>query len=80
VLGPIWPTPAKLAYGPPLGLAALTAAARGPLPVVAVGGIDGPERAHRARSAGATGVAVIRAVMAADDPGRSARALYEALA
>jgi thiamine-phosphate pyrophosphorylase len=79
VLGPIWDTPAKRPFGPPLGVGSL-AAACGALPVIAIGGIDGPARARQARRAGAAGVAVIRAVMAAEDPGCAARALYEAAA
>ncbi len=54
-LGPIFDTPGK---GPALGVAAL---AGWPIPVIAVGGIDSPERAAAARTAGAAGVAVIRA-------------------
>ncbi|MBP6630848.1 MAG: thiamine phosphate synthase [Kofleriaceae bacterium] len=82
-LGPIWPTPSKLAYGPPLGLAPLRAAralldqlpaARRPR-LVAVGGIDGRERAQVARAAGADAVAVIRAPWAAADPASAVRAL-----
>lgn len=77
VLGPIWATPSKARYGEPLGLAALAAIAA-PYPVLALGGVDSPDRARAARAAGAHGVACIRAVMAAADPGAAARALYEA--
>lgn len=75
VLGPIYDTPSKRAYGPPLGLAPLTAAcAATPMPVLAIGGIDAASAAA-ARHCGAAGVAVIRAVLAADDPAAAARAL-----
>jgi thiamine-phosphate pyrophosphorylase len=58
-LGPIWPTPAKPTT-PALGESAL-AAPHGHALLVAVGGIDSPDRAQRAVSAGADAVAVIRA-------------------
>lgn len=58
-LGPIWPTPSKPDVRP-LGEAAL-AWPRGQARLVAVGGIDAPERAERAAVAGADAVAVIRA-------------------
>src|SRR6185436_3802641 len=52
LLGPIRDTPSKRAFGPPLGDAAVTEAARTGVPIVAVGGV-GPEhaRALRARTA-----------------------------
>jgi thiamine-phosphate pyrophosphorylase len=62
-----------------MGLAAFAAlAARAPAPVFAVGGLDA-QNAAGALAAGAHGVAVIRAVMAARDPGAAARALVGAL-
>jgi thiamine-phosphate pyrophosphorylase len=60
-LGPIWDTPGK---GPPLGTGNL-AFARGAR-LIAVGGIDTPGRAAEAISAGADGVAMIRAAWTAD--------------
>lgn len=60
-LGPIWAVPGK---GEPLGLEALRI--RLPVPLVAVGGIDGPARARHAASAGADAVAVIRAAWQGD--------------
>ncbi|HSK03527.1 MAG TPA: thiamine phosphate synthase [Kofleriaceae bacterium] len=66
-LGPIWETPGK---GPPLGPSAL-AAARPLLSgrarvarLVAVGGIDGEDRARQALRSGADAVAAIRATWA----------------
>ncbi len=78
-LGPIFPTPSKSTFGPPLGLAPLRAT-RAALPspsplLVAVGGIDSPTRAAEARAAGADAVAVIRAVWCAADPSTVVRAL-----
>jgi thiamine-phosphate pyrophosphorylase len=58
-LGPIWPTPSKPTTSP-LGTSVL-ATPHGAAILVAVGGIDSPDRAHRAVSAGADAVAVIRA-------------------
>lgn len=58
-LGPIWPTPSKPAVIP-LGEAAL-AWPHGAALLVAVGGIDSPERAQLAAAAGADAVAIIRA-------------------
>lgn len=78
VVGPIWETPSKVAYGPPLGLEALAQAVRAVraeaprTAVFAIGGIDSPARAREAVEAGADGVAVVRAMM-------SAGALYAAL-
>lgn len=68
-LSPVAATASKPGYGPPLGaagLAGLTAIA-GDVPVLALGGV-GPDDAGRFRSAGAHGVAVMGAVMAARDP------------
>lgn len=79
-LGSIWPTPSKPG-APTLGEAAL-AAPHGAAVLVAVGGIDSPERATAAAAAGADAVAVIRAawsgaslapLVAAVDAGRARR-------
>jgi thiamine-phosphate pyrophosphorylase len=78
--GPVFATPSKLAYGPPQGVAALAeavgAATGAQRPLVAVGGIDATN-AFTPIGAGAAGVAVIRAVMRASDPGAATRALLE---
>jgi thiamine-phosphate pyrophosphorylase len=61
VFGPVFDTPSKRAYGPPVGLEALEEAARElkPFPLVALGGVaEGNARA--ALAAGAEGVAAIR--------------------
>ena len=76
---PIWDTPSKRGFGPPVGLAALAAAARLGLPLVALGGVE-PERAPEAFAAGAAGVAVIRAWLAAPDPAAAVAALLAARA
>jgi thiamine-phosphate pyrophosphorylase len=80
VFGPVFATPSKHAFGPPLGLGALAAASKATaLPVLAIGGIEA-ERVAAVKRHGAVGVAVIRAVLAADDPARAAGALLAAAA
>ncbi len=76
-LGPIFETPGKPAIGvEPLQI-------RRELPartqLVAVGGIDSPDRARAAAAAGADAVAVIRAVWTADDPIAVVRSLIAAV-
>lgn len=59
VLGPIFETPSKLAFGPPLGLGTLKdVAGRVRIPLLALGGIR-VERVKACLEAGATGVAGI---------------------
>jgi len=77
VFGPIFDTPSKRAFGKPVGLDALERACAAPLPVLAIGGLTA-ERVTETRSRGATGVAVIREICAADDPEHAARRLVEA--
>lgn len=80
-LGPIWPTPSKAALGDPLGPGVLEArrALSDRVQLVAVGGIDSPERAREAAAAGADAVAVIRAFWTAPDPAAAAAALVGAM-
>lgn len=72
--GPVYDTPSKRAYGPPVGIEALRAAARLGLPLIALGGVDA-RRAAEVRAAGAHGLAAIRAWLAGNDPGAAVRAL-----
>ena len=78
--GPVYETPSKRPYGAPQGLERLATVARGlRIPVVAIGGIT-PERVKEVRQAGARGVAVISAILAADSPADATRRFREALA
>ena len=77
VLGPIFATPSKAAYGPPLGLEPITRA-RPSAPIIAIGGIGAAEAAA-VHSAGADGVAVVRAILDAGDPEAAARTLVAAV-
>jgi thiamine-phosphate pyrophosphorylase len=76
MFGPIYETPSKAGMGRPQGLAELrrAVAAADPVPVVAVGGIT-TERAAECRDAGARGAALIRGLLAAEDPAAVARRL-----
>ena len=71
--GTIWPTSSKTDTGRSIGLDGLGRVARAVrAPVVGIGGIT-PERASGVRRAGASGVAVMSAVMAAPDPADTIR-------
>jgi thiamine-phosphate pyrophosphorylase len=60
LLGPIYSTPSKVRFGPPLGLEKLRQAAGCVrIPVLALGGLT-VERARECRAAGAAGIAAIR--------------------
>lgn len=61
LFGPVFDTPSKRAYGPPVGLAPLRAIARtlAPFPLVAIGGITHMNMTD-ALAAGAHGIAAIR--------------------
>lgn len=73
--GPVFATPSKLAYGEPVGVKALCLACQNsPLPVFALGGIK-PCHLDELYPAGAAGIAVISALITADDPAAVARLL-----
>jgi thiamine-phosphate pyrophosphorylase len=77
--GPVYDTPSKRPYGPPQGLSALervTSAVR--LPVLAVGGVT-PARVAEVVRAGASGVAVIAAILGATRPADAVKAFLDAL-
>ena len=77
---PVFASPSKPGYGPLLGLDGLAAGCRvePDLPVLALGGV-GPANADRCVAAGAAGVAVMGAVMSADDPAAVVRRLVAAV-
>jgi thiamine-phosphate pyrophosphorylase len=75
--GPVFATTSKPGLPPPLGLAAVAAAA-GTLPLLAIGGIAA-DSASAARAAGAHGVAVIGGIWNDPDPVAAARAIVEAV-
>ncbi len=66
LLGPIFSTPSKLQYGPPLGLATLRRiTSEVSIPVIALGGISA-DRVIACRENGAAGIAAIRLFQEAD--------------
>ncbi len=78
-VGSIFATGTKVDAGPPIGIERLVEiASRVPIPVVAIGGIHHGNVAEVIR-AGANGVAVISAVVAAEDIADSTRRLLEAI-
>ncbi len=65
--GPIFPTPSKMQYGKPAGLEALgRAVKRVQIPVFGLGGIN-RDNVLRVMLSGAYGIALISAIVAADD-------------
>jgi thiamine-phosphate pyrophosphorylase len=77
VVGPIFYTPSKAVYGPPVGLELLREVR--PMiriPIFAIGGITATNQPE-VLTAGADGIAVISAVMAAPDVSAAVRALLE---
>jgi thiamine-phosphate pyrophosphorylase len=76
LFGPVFDTPSKRAYGPPLGLERLREAARtlSPFPLVALGGVTA-ENARACLAAGARGVAAIRLFAEAQDLAAVVRAV-----
>src|SRR6266568_2194860 len=75
--GPLFPTPSKAAYGEPCGVKKLAeAAAALNVPVIALGGIS-PANLTEALSADIQGVAVISAILSADDPSGAAAFLLK---
>jgi thiamine-phosphate pyrophosphorylase len=78
-LGPIFRTPSKEGLIEPLGLEAIRAAKQAlKVPIIAIGGIK-PENAREVIAAGADGIAVISAIMGAENAREAAARLSEAI-
>ena len=79
LFGPVHMTPSKAAFGAPQGLAALkeTVAKLG-IPVYAIGGIK-RENLPQTMGTGVRGVALISAVMSAENPGAAAKSILTML-
>jgi thiamine-phosphate pyrophosphorylase len=76
---PVWVTGTKTDTAAPLGVAGISRLrALTELPLVAIGGIDAP-RARDVMVAGADGIAVVSAILAAPDPLLAARTLRTAV-
>lgn len=74
VFGPVFETPSKRVFGPPLGLEALARASAYGLPVLALGGVN-VHNGGACLARGVHGLAVARAALGARDPGHATRAL-----
>jgi thiamine-phosphate pyrophosphorylase len=79
-VGPVFPSPTKPDAGEALGIEGFAAIARSvSIPAVAIGGITA-ENVARVFEAGASGAAVVSAVVAAEDMAAAARALKRRIA
>jgi len=66
-LGPIFETPSKLRYGPPLGIELLREVrSKISIPIFAIGGIK-KEKVESVLEAGASGIALISAILGSED-------------
>jgi thiamine-phosphate pyrophosphorylase len=79
IFGPIYETPSKRMFGPPLGIHTLEKACRlVRIPIIGIGGVT-VARAREMRRAGAFGVAVITAILSAADVESATRELLDAV-
>jgi len=79
ILGPIYETPSKQSFGPPLGIHTLEQACRlVRIPIVGIGGVT-KARVSEMLDAGAFGVAVIRAILGAADVESATREFLDAM-
>ena len=77
--GPVFFTASKAAYGAPAGLAKLQqSCAESPIPVYGLGGIN-QENASVVKQAGAHGIALISALLTADNPTTTCQKLLKTL-
>jgi thiamine-phosphate pyrophosphorylase len=77
--GPVFVTPSKAGFGPPLGVGALrTACTKGQLPVFALGGIK-TNHLPELTDSGAHGIAVVSAIISAPDPHAAAGGFIDRL-
>jgi thiamine-phosphate pyrophosphorylase len=75
--GPVYATPSKILYGQPCGVNTLAKAASAlKIPAIALGGIS-LANINETLSANGAGIAVISAIMAADDPRRATASLLK---
>ena len=76
--GPVRDTPSKRGLQDPIGWSGFREAVEPvTVPVLAIGGLE-PTDAPQARAAGASGMAVLRGILGAEDPGREASRYLEA--
>jgi thiamine-phosphate pyrophosphorylase len=79
VLGPIYETPSKQMFGPPLGIHTLEKACKlVRVPILGIGGVTAA-RAREMRRAGAFGAAAITAILSATDVESAASELLDAV-
>ena len=79
VLGPVYETPSKKMFGPPLGIHTLEkACGLVRIPIIGIGGVTAA-RAREMRCAGAFGAAVITAILGAADVESATRELLDAV-
>jgi thiamine-phosphate pyrophosphorylase len=79
VLGPIYETPSKQMFGPPLGIHVLEKACKlVHIPIIGIGGVTAA-RAREMRGVGAFGAAVITAILGSDDVESATRELLDAV-
>jgi thiamine-phosphate pyrophosphorylase len=80
-VSPVFASASKPGYGPPLGADGLATLCRlTDRPVLALGGVETPQRAAASVAAGAVGVAVMGAVMRSPDPAAVVAELSAAVA
>lgn len=77
VLGPVYDTPSKRPYGPPLGIELFEKVRRSTtIPLLAIGGVD-RSKLKEVLDAGADGIALISAILSAPDVYRECQQLID---